>query len=181
MITVEGCDNTGKTTLVKRLCSDFPQLKYHPSIGNKHDIEQIIEQAYYLAEEADVEEIWDRSRLISEYIYATALKRRLAFSYRTFLRLLAEWLHGPQMLIYCKRPIVDILAGFDEREQLGGVKENLVDIYFAYENTMGFLQPLFQDADPPKFLIEYNWEEDHYDDLRDLVARYLVEAKELVG
>lgn len=180
MITVEGCDNTGKTTLVHMLCKEFPQLKDHPSIGNKHNLNEIAEQAYYQAEDADDNDIWDRSRLISEYVYNPILKGRgLAFPYDVFLKLLAVWLSKPQMLIYCRRPYEKIKATFDEREQLEGVGAHLFDIYVAYDNTMGFLRTMFDVSPVPKYLVEYDYEQDNFDDIKNLVGRYLVEAKGL--
>lgn len=180
MITVEGLDNTGKTTLVKKLCSDFPQLKFTPSIGNKHDLNQIVEQAWYIAEEAEVDEIWDRSRIISEYVYNPVLnKRSLAFGHATMLKMMREWLQRPQLIIYCTRPLPNIQASFDEREQLDGVVSKLKELAAAYEAFMGFLAIMFKVTDPPKYLLEYNFEEDKYEYIRDLVGRYLVEAKNL--
>lgn len=181
MIVVEGLDNTGKTTLVEKLCSDFPQLKHTPSIGNKHDLNQIADQAWYMAEEAEVDEIWDRSRIISEYVYNPVLNMRpLAFNKDSWFEMIRRWLQHPQLVIYCRRPIGHIFESFDEREQLEGVAGNLAALDRAYEGMMWFIEVLFQQSDPPKYIIEYNYEVDTYEEVRDSVARYLAEAKELV-
>lgn len=183
MITVEGNDNCGKTTLVHQLCKDFPQLKYHPSIGNKHDLGVIVEQAYYQVYEADVNEIWDRSRLISEYIYNPVLNRRqLAFNPSIYFKYLNHWLQNPQLLIWCNRPIEKIRETFDERDQLGGVFEHLEELQHGYETFMAFIAWFFNihQVDRPKYLIEYDFEKDSYEGVRDIVARYLVEAEQLI-
>lgn len=181
MIVVEGLDNTGKTTLVEKLCADFPQLKHTPSIGNKHDLNQIADQAWYMVEEALVDEIWDRSRIISEYVYNPVLNMRpLAFAKNSWFAMLQQWLLHPQLVIYCRRPVRHIFETFDEREQLGGVADKLPELDRAYEGMMWLIEVLFQQSDPPKYVIEYNYEVDKYEEVRDMVGRYLVEAKELV-
>jgi thymidylate kinase len=181
MICVEGLDNTGKSTLCEKLGKDFPELEFHPSIGNKHDLDQIREQAYYQAEEAKVNELWDRCRFISEYVYNPVLRGRdLAFGHEAWFYFIKEYLLSPQLLIYCKRPLGKVIATFDEREQLSGVYDNLPLLNDAYNSIM-WLMSVCLEQSPYKSvsgILAYDYEEKgDYDRVADAVGQYLEEVR----
>lgn len=178
MITVEGLDNTGKTTLVERIRNEFPQLKHNPSIGNKHVVEQIRQQMY---SSIQVDRfypltLWDRSRIISEYVYNPVLRGRpLAVNFEEWWQLFGEYLKQPQLIIYCHRPLVDIQKSFDDREQLGGVAQNLGALNLAYEHVMDWIDFIFRNIQPSDFgrLVRYNWKTDSYSKVRASIEKYL--------
>lgn len=145
MIVVEGLDNTGKTTLVSKVLEEFPELIYRPSIGNKHDLNVIQEQAHDEAFFWDKLKytIADRSRLISEFIYNPVLQgRALAFTFHSFLEMFGSFLQQENLVILCHRNRLQLGSTFDEREQLSGVRQHLGDLdnqYSALYHTIHFL------------------------------------------
>jgi hypothetical protein len=154
-------DNTGKTTLVDKLKLAHPHLEYRPSIGNKHDRDFIREQA---ANEAyDVEKMrWvisDRSRIISEYIYTPVVGGRdIAYSLDTYTEFLASFARGHHLVIHCYRSTAKIIDGWDEREQLEGVRSHLSEIASRYDQVMHMLRFLFAVGGGKGKVIQYTFE-----------------------
>ena len=182
MILVEGLDNTGKTTLVERLLDDFPVLEYRPSIGNKHDREQIRKQA---AEEAWIQMphvLGDRSRIISEYIYNPVLKRRpIAYPMDEYMEMLGGFARGHHLIIHCYRSVARIIDTYNDQDQLAGVRQNLAEIASRYDQVMHMLRFLFAVADSNSEICTYTFEPnkdrpDPYTTVLQYVRRYLREV-----
>lgn len=174
MITVEGLDNTGKTTLVERIAEEFPSLEMRPSIGNKHDPAKITEMAYSEAYALGPRVISDRVRLISEYVYNPVLnKRPIAYGYNRWLSYLGAWSLKKQLVIYCHREPIKILDSFNETEQLEGVEDNLLVLDMRYKQMMHTLEFLFAVTPNPDNLI-IDWDFDDYEN-----TDYILEAVKL--
>lgn len=83
MIIVEGPDGSGKTHLVNSLLSAFPHLELHPKFvqsdmsGRGDLINKVAEDMTTVAKGYPTHLIYDRHPLISEYIYSTAIGRKL--------------------------------------------------------------------------------------------------------
>jgi hypothetical protein len=83
----------------------------------------------------------DRSRIISEYVYGPILKSRpLAYDYADWQSLLIALTVTPTLVVWCTRPYDSIKSTFTERDQLGGVYDNLFDLYQAYDQLMNYLR-----------------------------------------
>jgi hypothetical protein len=183
MITVEGLDNTGKTTLVERLRTEFPDLHYRPSIGNKHDMQMIRNQAEAEAYQFRHNVLSDRSRIISEFIYTPTIgARATAYPVWDWLRYLGQWVQRPQLLIYCTRNLTNVQLTFDEddREQLAHVYENLEELHEGYEFTMRFIDWLFRQSPRGHRLVFYDFDMaaedfDPVAPVKDAVKQYLLE------
>lgn len=178
MILVEGLDNTGKTTLVQDLCNRYPVLTSRPSIGNKHDLDQIkaaaFEEAYgsmpYLL-------VADRSRIISEWIYNPVLNaREPAYDFDMWLFMLKGFVQKPLYVIHCWRDLDNIRSSFDERDQLGGVAEHLPELAQKYEHVMGMID-LFFDLQQRRPVMWYNYEVDNPDLIYREVEAYIKEGQ----
>lgn len=194
MIVVEGLDNTGKTTLVSRLCEDFPNLHYRPSIGNKHNMVEIRTQAEAEAYQYRPNVISDRSRIISEYIYNPVLKDRdCAYPVLDWLRFIGYWASRPQCLIYCTRDpqLVTVTFAEDEREQLANVRDHIPQLSAEYERTMEFIRWLFE-LTRGHFYVEFDFDKaippnaetkdpgfDPYVPVFETVRKYLRRMEEL--
>lgn len=160
LILVEGLDNTGKSTLIEHLFWRYPQLRVRPSIGNKHDLDQIKAQAF---EEAygtmPMNTLADRSRIISEYVYNPILNARpIAYDFATWTWFLSGFVQRPQLVIYCWRSVDSIRNSFDEREQLGGVADALETLNMRYEQVMNTLDLMFQLSGISHTVLRYNFE-----------------------
>ena len=184
IITVEGLDSTGKTTLIEQLVKDFPGLKVIPSIGNKHDPVEIRRQALdwpnYDRQDYVSSQVYiaDRCRLISEMVYNPILKTRpLAFSPSEFLEVTRRWLFFPQLIIYCSRSKDRLLKTLHNEEQLTGVEEHLNELNEQYGKMMGTLEFLFDLYDNGSKIIVYSFDHERkdmkYPSVRNAVAQYL--------
>jgi len=160
LILIEGLDNTGKTTLAEKILGDFPQLHMRPSIGNKHDLNLIRQQAHDEAMNDHPLMVADRSRLVSEYVYNPVLQgRELAYPYISWLFWLAHFTSKEHTIIYWRRDMGRLREEFDAREQLEGVAEKLTLLDFRYEQMMTMLDFLFQvQPDNMSHILTYNFD-----------------------
>ena len=180
MIVVEGLDNTGKTMLCEQLQVDFPELSHRPSIGNKHDLQQIHYQALSALDDdaRDPLILWDRSRFISEFVYNPVLKNRpTAYTMVEWLNMLANFVARPQLIIYCFRTPDRLLKDFDEREQLPGVLEHVPELVEAYDQVWSMLHCLFTISEQDSRIYLYSFDHENkefkYPKIRTAVADYI--------
>lgn len=162
MILLEGLDATGKTTLADQLATQFPELTLRPSIGNKHDLDQIREQAYSEAHQRQDQMLMvaDRSRIVSEYIYNPILaKREVAYPYLEWTSYLARFTMGRHVVVYCRQSLNDIGKVFHKQEQLEGVRENLPELFKAYEEFMTMLRFLFRVSGSGSVVVPYRYQD----------------------
>lgn len=175
MIVVEGLDNTGKTTLVELIQQEFPSLKMRPSIGNKHNLEQIHNAAYDEAYQPEMDRVLaDRSRIISEYVYNPVIGARpIAYDFNHWMRYLGVWAQRRQLVIYCHREPMKVLEGLEDREQLEGVRDNVLILDARYKGMMHTLDFLFSLApQPTNMIVDYD-----FDDYEN--SDYILEAVKL--
>lgn len=181
MIVIEGLDNTGKTTLQQQLLEDYKSLRGRPSIGNKHDLDQIALQAEAEAYTLSPLMLSDRSRLISEFVYNPVLNARpLAYPYKTWLTYVAEFTSKPHLVVYCVRNLQHIKDSFSTRDQLIGVRTNLDELDARYDHMMGMFEFLFnlQNLQPRGHVVMYDFERVPYTHVTVAVRRYLQEVVE---
>jgi len=156
MIIVEGCDNTGKSTLIKRLCADLPQLIHPPIPTGPSDGETLFNRyapilSLSAAEGKNI--ILDRITVISEWVYGQALRGKLALN-SAQMHMLEQGIafHQP-LILHCWRPEPSIRASFDDREQLEGVKEKISLIQRLYHDRIEQLRSKYGLA-----VVVYNFE-----------------------
>ena len=136
MIIFEGPDNAGKSTAIKQVIHRIPILKKAGHSGGppKDDAEWVsrVYDTLLRSPKETVNEVYDRL-YFSELVYGKVLRGKLAAP-DNVLQSMAERLyeHEP-LIIYCRRPLHRIKEGFDEREQLSGVYENLTKICWEYD------------------------------------------------
>lgn len=169
MIICEGCDNTGKTTLIELLCRDIPELVRVPKSPGPAPRDEIMDymNLYLSKTQADtLPMVFDRFSIPSEYVYSTALKRDIVLDTMDMVSSEARLsIHRP-LIIFCDRPVDRILASFDDRDQLKGVRENIELIKKLYEEVwekLGF-----------SWFVRYDYEEPQdYGYVRNFVKEYL--------
>jgi len=142
LIIVEGCDNTGKSTLVQKLSGDMKLL----TINNRRRPETISDSWDYLYLVAPLAArfsvIADRWQPISEPIYGPICRNTRIFTAREVElqhQYLTEWIVGKATLIFC-RPPLDRILQFGSREQMEGVIDNARRIVSAYDDEMARLE-----------------------------------------
>lgn len=142
MIIVEGCDNTGKTTLIQKLKERFPQLEVVPKWTGPRgpgSMKKMWDHMMtYLTRNPDETKylVFDRFPLISELVYGPVIRKHIEFS-REQIEQATELLkkHFP-LVIYCRRDPEAILANFEEREQMEGVRENVKALIDQYNRVL---------------------------------------------
>jgi len=154
MIIVEGCDNTGKTTLINELCRNNIMLKLNPKGVRPAPREVLID---YLEDTlkgdrwSNLHQIFDRFPLISERVYGMALRGEYVLTEADFNKYDTMMYRMIPLVIYCDRPQHRILASFGDREQLDGVAEKITTIQRLYESTF--------DSLGLAWFVRYNYEE----------------------
>jgi len=135
MIIVEGMDNTGKTTLVRKLTSMLPLKKYKspgPDIGEAEQIEWVRDRL----EDPDEWVIFDRFPLISEPIYGGHIRGYHNFEDPSKQYLYDMFKDKNPLIIYCRPPRDKILSFEDGRIQMDGVKAKGSILLNEYDRMM---------------------------------------------
>lgn len=142
-IVVFGCDNTGKTTLCedleKWLTENHKKVNMVHSLGpNKTIDEQIEFMKLCLNNEVSEVNIFDRFPVIEETVCGTILRNKNNFADNSFKGLLGySYLRFVDIFVFCNPGLQKVIR-WGDREQMDGVKENVVDLMngynkFAYE------------------------------------------------
>lgn len=137
-IIVEGCDNSGKTTLIQKLVKAFESevVLSCRSIPLEDQIEWIQNEI----NRTNTNVIYDRFPLISEQVYGPILRGGSKFDdlpinhcmdYDEYARRVLHTLNP--IIIYCRPSTMTISSTFHEREQLEGTAKNLHEIINAYD------------------------------------------------
>ena len=166
MIIIEGCDNTGKTVLASKILKKFPQLVQnldHYGVPNeKESYMNYLWKILSMDPRATANMLFDRF-FISEMVYGPILRGGTKFSKwecKGLIRLLT--IHDP-LIIHCYADIDDIVATFDDRAQLDGVKDNLPAVITAYHTLL--LSPEFVNFNQRW----YNYREDRVEEVFDAI------------
>ena len=157
MIIVEGCDNTGKTTLIKNLTKRFPILEPIKSPGPGPDLARWICKELLVNKHSKVK-IYDRF-FFSEFVYGPVLRGGVCYKPNEeefiweFLKVLKP------LTIICHRNLLSTAyETLNEREQMEGVEENYLSLSKKYQEV----EIILRDHDLPYFM--YNFETDPFED-----------------
>lgn len=137
MIIVEGPDGAGKTTLIRQLQEKWPDLEVAPRVVSK-DAEAMVDLQMWVNDnlsQGPQYKIFDRHRLISEFIYGPILRKEqqpgfssdiwVWHSLRRFERL-------RPVLIYCLPPLEVVKANIAGDTDNRVVWDHIEGIYTAY-------------------------------------------------
>lgn len=164
MIVIEGCDGTGKTTLVNSLVQDL-HLNVGPrGTANRDELYKVTREDTYTALARAVgawgsPEIWDRLGPFSDPIYARVMGRDVAFTLDElkYCESIFKVLRCP--VILCSVPLEVAEANQEQSHQMEGVSDNFKYIWEMY-NT---LRDRMLETYPNFFVYDYRmpgaWEE----------------------
>lgn len=136
MIVVEGPDGAGKTTLIKRLCTEFP-LTVAPRVVDK-DTQAMVDLVKWVEEDntkLNQGVIYDRHRLISEFVYGPIMRIHTdpGFDSLPWLTANLEAFYAKKpTIIYCMPPILQVIGNLAEDDDNITVRQRIVQIYQAY-------------------------------------------------
>lgn len=125
IVVLEGADNSGKSTLAKKLSSEFSIEVVHPGGPPKNISDALLrcnEQAIILNSSDSVSFVYDRITCISDFVYRGNTRYNKIFrQYQNHLR------YAPDlMIIYC-RPSDERLLKFDDHVMQDHEDESVVE------------------------------------------------------
>ena len=116
MLVIEGPDNSGKTTLVDRICAQFPSLLRHKSPGPDADYDWWMRQLTQPPEALAVS-IYDRF-YFSELVYGPICRGQISLSVHRQEVIESLLVTAEPLIIHCK--LIEDEALFNNRPQLFG-------------------------------------------------------------
>lgn len=134
MIVAEGFDNTGKSTLMKRL-EAYLKVSGHMSNGRPHNPSEMYQRMMNYLSTPGIS-IHDRIHCISDQVYGPILRRENLFETPLGDAILAEFKATPHIIIYCRPPSQYILTGIDDREQMDGVIDHARMLLDGYDRLI---------------------------------------------
>lgn len=138
-IIVEGPDNSGKTTLISKLCNTMiGKILYGPVVntaGPNADFDKFwLEQLPVSGVPFGLMPIHDRF-FYSELVYGPVIRGSIRGKGSTLLKVLNE-LRYDALLIYARPPLHVMTDTLGDREQMAGVRERMVDLVEEYDGVM---------------------------------------------
>ena len=145
-IVVFGCDNSGKTILSKTIDSFIGGYVHSP--GPLYDVDS---QKKFIDDNIDksVVNIFDRFPIIEETVCGTVLRNHNNFKHED--EYISKTLKKIDLFIYCF-PGIDSVVNWGEREQMDGIKENILKLIDGYSSFYEFLK----NNGYPVVLYDYN-------------------------
>lgn len=178
MILVEGCDGTGKTTLVQSLSEELGLSVGQRGTANRDELYKVTRQDTYralgdAARGFGKPQIWDRLGPISDPIYSRIMGRECAFerSEVEYFRRIAEALRFP--IIICHVPLFVGEENQEKTHQMEGVDKNYPFLHGLYEGVRDHLLTWA----PPCIVYDYRVPK-AYDEVLDKVKHYLTNRKD---
>ncbi|AZS11804.1 polynucleotide kinase [Gordonia phage Nina] len=135
-VLIEGPDGAGKTTLIRHLMEDMPDLRlmdrFCTSKGGP--VDDLFPEVRARSSEFSIPAaLFDRHPLWSEYIYSHELGRPIAPGFITpTARSLTRVMKQQCMVILCMPPLERVQANLGHEEQMPGVAEHIGRIYEGY-------------------------------------------------
>lgn len=130
MIFIEGPDNSGKSTLCKKLEKAGVKLG---DIGNDVSKNLINFSARTQLDSRNM--VFDRSRVISELVYGNVIRNDCRISKES----VEQFIYARPLVIYCRPPTSRILRN-NGREQMEGVLEKHEQLIHTYDHVMDSLK-----------------------------------------
>jgi GTPase SAR1 family protein len=170
-IIVEGCDGTGKTTLIQRLQYDFENLEVHPRFATSVEgpLDNLATRVYDDRYELSTGHwIYDRHPVISEYVYGQLIPERTIDP--DFLTAAMGEIHNyvarEAFVIWCIPPFDLVAKNVEAEKQMPGVIENLRKIYTAYQikhvTWPGYYNTLYDYSRPQSYRRVYEMIKAYY-------------------
>ena len=145
-IVLFGTDNSGKTTLGKTLAKEL-EGKYLPPLGPSPYSIQVSYLNTYLNESGVI--IFDRFPLIEEEVCGPIFRGKSNFA-NIPSEQYDQYIKAIDLFVFCN-PGLEAILNWGEREQMNGVKENIINLLTGYSVWFKMLK------DHGEKVVEYNW------------------------
>lgn len=168
MIVIEGPDNSGKTTLSKRLSKDLG-IPFRHSIRPK-TVEEL--ENSFIDKISNPNAIYDRYSPICEYVYGNIL-RGVSLAGNNLFTISRELNFMQPFVIYCRPP--DGIIKNSKKPEMEGVLENIEKIIKKYDEFFNY----YSSCNPHTGCIfyRYDWTKNTYNHLLSLVKVHLIYFK----
>lgn len=172
MIIVEGCDGSGKTTLVNRLSDELSLRIGQRGIKDRDRLFEVTREDTYRALAHGVEGyhkpfLWDRLGPFSDPIYARVMGRNCAFKTEELRHCTEVFKALRAPIIICHVPLDVAKQNAFNEHQMTGVSENFDFIWEMYERLKDIITIDFNG-------IIYDYRvEGSYEKVRDHLRTYL--------
>lgn len=165
MVIVEGPDNSGKTTLARKLAADM-ELVYINNRQRPRGFKDLDYDAFHFCDVAKVfPTIFDRWGPISEPIYGRVI-RDTQWPLKEELVQVHQYVAGLKPLVLYCRPSNKRILDFGDTEQMEGVKTKAKQLIKAYDKEMKFVNQYLT-------VCPYDYETHSYDQIRQIVQNHL--------
>ena len=169
-IIIEGPDNSGKSTLGKKLAADLG-YPYNHSIRPKSTDSELQIYKHHTAQITPNLRVQDRCFAISDLVYGRVVRRTKSFS-NLHQKMLLDIYYSRSLFIYC-RPSDEAIMECNGREQMRGVVDNFPRVIKEYDDI--FTEVIrFAKCN----VIKYDWEKDRYSILLDRCKEALSQISE---
>lgn len=176
MIVVEGCDGTGKTTLVNQLKDDLSLMIGQRGTQNRDELYKVTRPDTYTALSLAVggyykPYIWDRLGPFSDPIYSKMMGRECAFHSEEMRHCMEviKALRAP--IIVCSIPLDVARENAAMAHQMGGVNDNFDQIHALYERLKDSIREMGHG-----YVYDYRVPS-NYDELKSSLETYLTRRK----
>jgi len=176
LIVIEGCDGSGKSTLVKSLSEDLDLPSYHKARpGTAEEVESRMNEVIAYS---DGPAIWDRVPIISEQIYGPVLRGVNVIAHKADALMNLFLARGP-LIIFCRPPTPVMMShkleqkAHDTDKHIASVAANYHKLIDAYDSLMGDLR-IRSDGRAQFKLYDYT-QPLAYERIKGYCIRYLME------
>ena len=157
MIILEGCDASGKTTLLNHLAERFKLAIVRSRGKPQTDIDIVRYNAW--ASSCPQPLILDRHPAISDLVYGPIIRGHSPAKPQY-----AQFVANTNFLVFCQPPLEVVKANIHNEVQMEGVAEKLDRLYLGYVALMETLSP--------RFIYDYT-NRNHLSQLEEQVHDYL--------
>lgn len=133
-VIIEGTDNAGKSSLIEHLVSRIKFSVVHNTV-DLDSASVLAKQAKEISRESNT--LYDRSAVISEYIYRMVLGRPAIVKFDI---LSVKEVCDNAIVIFCIPPVEKCLAS--TKDEMQGVRENMYKLYEAYDRLVDTLNSM---------------------------------------
>ena len=152
IVVVEGCDGSGKTTLIERAREGQRERYFLTVRASRYppNVKTALQYLQWIKHQRDVDLILDRIHFISDRVYGPLLRNEDLF--KDFP--IEFGLQDISAIVYARPPIGTIQANVSKNHQMKGVEENLEGLITGYDSIMAKLK------DKGKRVMQYDYTND---------------------
>lgn len=138
IIVVEGCDGSGKTTLIERAREGQRERYFLTVRASRYppNVKTALQYLQWIKHQRDLDLILDRIHFVSDRVYGPILRNENLF--KDFP--IEFGLQDVSAIVYARPPIETIRANLEKTQQMKGVAEHIDEVIEKYDVLMKMLE-----------------------------------------